>query len=190
MRYSESDVHYRSVRASSSPFSGSLGFSGWACRGWPKTKKKLRAKTTLIERFREVKPRFRHRSLFEGCPRASSLVFFCRFSSVLNIFGASAPHRRYFLAFFALLWASPGPPKNEKTKGCKIWARTQKTLCLQPERVPAHKKKTQCQLREREGGYQLFGEEEGGGERGGFQIGWLLFPTCVFSVYPCSNCFF
>ena len=40
----------------------------------------------------------------------------CRFSTVLNIFGSSGPHRHYFLAFFALLWASPGQPKTTKKR--------------------------------------------------------------------------
>ena len=39
-------------------------------------------------------------------------LFFSFFSAVLSIFRASRPHRRYFLAFFGLLWASLGWPET------------------------------------------------------------------------------
>ena len=37
---------------------------------------------------------------------ASPKFFFYRFLAVLRVLGASWPHRRYFLAFFGLFWAS------------------------------------------------------------------------------------
>ena len=79
--------HFRVVRASSSLF----------C-------KVCRSKMALIERFRGIKPCFRHRSLFRLVrePRQWSFLSFF-FFAVLSILGASGPRRRDFLAFF---WAS------------------------------------------------------------------------------------
>ena len=74
-----------------------------------------RAKTALIEIFPEVKPRFRHKP-FLGLYAGFIVYVFCRFSGVPSVFGASGPHRRYFLAFFVLLWASMGRPKTRKKR--------------------------------------------------------------------------
>ena len=87
------------------------------CRIWaspcfgkgPKTTEKLRkmcwGKTVQIERIREVKPRFRHKSHFCGCPRASPQHTQHTTHRSSERLGASGPHHRCFPAFSRLPWA-------------------------------------------------------------------------------------
>ena len=93
-------MHSLTVRASSSLFSRLF----WTSLGRSKTRKNsrkfCRSKTALIERFRLANSFF-GTGPFLGLTAGFVVGLFCRFSTVVIIFGSSGPHRCYFPAFQA-----------------------------------------------------------------------------------------